>query len=295
MTESPIHLDNLHKRYRRSSSVLSGVDLEVARGSVVGLLGRNGAGKSTLLKCAVGLLRPDQGEAYIFGRSALELDGATKSRIGYVPQDVDFYPWMTVEETLDYTGTFYPNWNGHFVKTTARDWGLDLGLGTRGLSKGEAQMLAILLAIGHEPELLVLDEPAAALDPATRRGFLASLVGMVADLEQSILFSTHITSDLERVADHVAILQGGRIEWYGELDELKDSVKRIRLISQLPLPRVLDIREAISTRVRGSEAVISVSVCSDELLSRLEREFQAKTEVQDLSLEDIFLEMHHHV
>lgn len=293
MTDSPIVLDDLHKSYRRGATVLEGASLEVARGSVVGLLGRNGAGKSTLLKCALGLLRPDAGTARVFGRPALELDGETKARIGYVPQEIQFYPWMSVEETLDHTGAFYPAWNPHFVKQTARDWGLDLSLPARGLSKGEGQMLAILLAVGHEPELLVLDEPAASLDPAARRSFLAALVSMVADLEQSVLFSTHITSDLERVADHVAVLRRGQVGWFGELDALKEGVKRIRLVSSLPLPRELEIPEAITTRVRGSEASISVTSCSDSLLARLEKEYQAKAEVQDLSLEDIFLEMHH--
>ncbi len=293
MNESPVLLRQLHKGYGRGKEVLVGVDLEVARGSVVGLLGRNGAGKSTLLKCAVGLLRPDRGDARVLGREAMSLGAEEKARLGYVPQEIEFYPWMSVEETLDYTGTFYATWNSSYVKDTAREWGLDLTRGTRKLSKGQQQMLAILLAIGHEPELLILDEPAASLDPAARRNFLAALLGMVTDLEQSVLFSTHITSDLERVADHVAILQNGRIGFLGELDELKERVKRIRLTSQTPLPRSLQVPEAISLRVRGNEALISVTDCSDALVARLERDHGARVEVQNLSLEDIFLEMHH--
>ena len=293
MSESPVVLSGLHKSYRSGGAVLEGVDLEVPRGSVVGLLGRNGAGKSTLIKCSLGLLHPDQGSCCIFGVESRELAGPEKSRLGYVPQNIEFYPWMSVEETLDYTGTFYPTWNSHYVKETAREWGLDLEQSARKLSKGQAQMLSILLAIGHEPELLILDEPAASLDPAARRNFLAALVSMVTDLDQSVLFSTHITSDLERVADRVAVLQNGRVGFDGELDELKERVKRVRLIGSSPLPRSLRIPEAISVRVRGKEALVSVTDCNDALLSRLEREFQAKADVQDLSLEDIFLEIHH--
>jgi ABC-2 type transport system ATP-binding protein len=293
MNDSPISIRGLSKRYGSGAAVLDGLDLRVERGSVVGLLGRNGVGKSTLLKCAVGLLSSDFGEACVFGTPATELGADEKSRLGYVPQEIEFYPWMSVEETLDYTGAFYKTWNSHFAKETARNWGLDLSQATRKLSKGQGQMLAILLAIGHEPELLILDEPAASLDPAARRNFLGALVAMVSDLEQSVLFSTHITSDLERVADHVAILQSARIGFFGELDELKESVKRIRLVSKGALPRMLEVPEAISTHVRGNEALISLTNCNEALLARLEREHNAQVEVQDLSLEDIFLEMHH--
>lgn len=129
---------------------------------------------------------------------------------------------MTVRQILDYTAPFYPQWNDKLVADLSRDFALDPEAKITTLSVGTKQKLAIILALGHEPDLLVLDEPAASLDPIARRQFLSALLEVATDGQRTVLFSTHITSDLERVADRVAILQGGRIAFHGEIDELKE-------------------------------------------------------------------------
>ena len=290
--EHPIRARGLRKSFG-SKTVLDGIDLEIPNGSVVGLLGRNGAGKSTLLKCLLGLLRIDSGEATVLGLDPWKLDADAKTRLGFVPQNVELYPWLTVQQTLDYVGNFYPLWNDAFALDTARKWELGLGDKVGTLSHGQAQTLGIVLALGHEPELLVLDEPAASLDPAARREFLAMMLQYVADLGQTVLFSTHITSDVERCADRVAILRAGKIQLHEELDVLKESVKRIRLIASRELPRDMKVEGAMALRVHTNEATLSLRNCEPTFVRKLEREWDARAEVLDLNLEDIFLELHH--
>src|SRR5262249_48425380 len=152
---------------------------------------------------------PQLGEVLVLGEAAWELSAAAKERLGYVPQQIDLYPWMTIRQITAYTGAFYPRWNKPLVERLLRAWEMKPGGGVGPLSVGQMQKLAIILALGHEPDLLVLDEPAAGLDPMARRQFLETLLEMVG--ERTVLFSTHITSDLERVADRIAVLKDGKI------------------------------------------------------------------------------------
>ncbi len=272
--------------------VLDRLDFDVPAGSVVGLLGKNGAGKTTLIKCGLGLIKPQAGSITVLGAPAWELSAAAKARIGYVPQSVELYPWMKVRQMIAYTASFYPRWNHGLVDRLAGDWELPLEDRIAPLSVGSKQKLAILLAVGHEPDLLILDEPAASLDPAARREFLATVLQLADDGRRTVLFSTHITSDIERVADRVAILKDGKIIFHDELDALKDQVKRLHVRCPRPLPDRIDVPGVLHQRVQGSEAMLSVRDNAPQLAHWMESEWQASVEVQDLNLEDIFLEIH---
>ncbi len=160
------------------------------------------------------------------------------------------------------------------------------------MSVGQLQKLAIALSLGHEPDLLVLDEPVASLDPGGRRDFLRTILDMAMTGEKTVLFSTHITSDLERVADHVAILKEGQIAYFGELDALKDQVKRLCIRADQQLPATLAVAGTLSEQVDGNQAVVTVDQVTPEIIADLERAHSATVEVQDLNLEDIFLELH---
>ena len=211
---------NVHKSFGKKS-VLNGVNLEVPTGSIVGLLGTNGSGKSTLLKCAVGLLRPQSGECELLGEPSWNLSAAAKARLGYVPQVISIYPWMTVANYIRYVSAFYETWNKDLSDRFQADFALDGGDRVGNLSVGQLQKLAILTAVAYEPDLLVLDEPAASLDPLARRQFLQMIVDLAEPGKRTVLFSTHITSDLERVADTVAVMKNGKIAHCGSMDELK--------------------------------------------------------------------------
>jgi ABC-2 type transport system ATP-binding protein len=290
---APLKLQGVRKYYGSGVAALDGVDWAVPAGSVVGLLGQNAAGKTTLIKTALGLLRPSNGDATIFGEDAWDLSAATKARVGYVPQVITLYPWMRVRQLINYTASFYAHWSDQLVSRLAIEWSIPREEKVGNLSVGTLQKLAIVLALGHEPELLVLDEPAASLDPGARRDFLRTLLDIAVDGKRTIVFSTHITSDLERVADRVAILRAGKITYDGELDQLKDSVKRLHVTSPTPLPPTFSVPGAVRSQVEGNEALVSVRDISDKIVDDIRRNYAATVGVQDLNLEDIFLELHH--
>ena len=201
--------------------VLTSVDLSIERGSVVGLLGTNGSGKSTLIKCLLGLLKASKGTAKIFGEDSWELSAKAKARIGYVPQTPNFYPWMSTLDIVDYVGAFYETWDRAWTRSLMKRWELPTHDRASVLSPGQKQRLSMVLALGHRPELIILDEPVASLDPVGRRESLRQLLEVAQDGDHTMLYSTHILSDLERVASHVAVLAGGKINCYDELDQLK--------------------------------------------------------------------------
>ena len=291
-SESIIEIRGLKKSFG-SKPVLKGVDFQIDRGQVVGLLGANGSGKSTLIKCLLGLLRTDGGSSQLFGEPSWSLSAAAKARLGYVPQEVRLFPWMTVNQVLDYTAAFYELWDADWVQELQSRWGLDGSQKVQSLSVGQNQKLGLILAMGHRPELLILDEPVASLDPLARREFLRSILEVTVDERHTVLFSTHITSDLERVASHVALLQHGQMTVLEELDHLKDRVKRLRIEAAQELPLDLKVPGALRTEVFGQRATVSVEDAGQELVQQLEHRWQASVRVEDLNLEEIFLELHH--
>jgi ABC-2 type transport system ATP-binding protein len=236
MTEPVLALDRLVKRFD-SLTVLNGITASVERGEVIGLLGLNGAGKTTLLETALGFAIPDAGSVRLFGQSASALaDEALKHRIGFVPQQDELIETMRGGEFLQLIRRFYAHWNDTLIDRLARDWGVPLDRAANKLSVGQRQKLSILAALGHEPELLVLDEPVASLDPLARRSFLQELIDMVAGGERTIVFSTHIVSDLERIASRVWILKDGHLVVDEPLDSLKESSVEIRAAASGTLP-----------------------------------------------------------
>jgi len=286
-----IEVSGLMKNFE-TAQVLKGVDLTIPRGSVTGLLGKNGSGKSTLLKCLLGLLKPSSGKATILGEEPWHLSAEAKAQLGYVAQEVSLYAWMRVRQIIEYTAAFYPTWNHDLTTELARRWELPTEDRVGPMSQGQQQKLALILALGHEPDLLILDEPVASLDPSARREFLSTLLEVTRDENRTVLFSTHITTDLERVADHVAVLKEGKIVYHDELDDLKDSVKRLRVTSESELPKSFVVANSLRVEVSGKHAMVAVAEVGPTLVEEIESRWQASVTVEDLSLEEIFLEMH---
>lgn len=226
MNDRVMEFDRLSKSFGRQQ-VLRNISASVARGEVIGLLGLNGAGKTTLLETALGFSPPGSGTCRVFGDAdPLHMEAGTKARIGFVPQQDDLLEAVSGRIYLEMVASFYPGWNHALIKRLSTEWQVPLESRISTLSVGQRQKLAILGALGHEPELVVLDEPVASLDPRARRQFLRELVEIASDHRRTIIFSTHIVTDLERIASRVWVMKDGRIAIDEPLDELKERSAR---------------------------------------------------------------------
>ncbi len=232
--------DRITKHYA-GRAVLRDVSLSVAPGTVLGLIGRNGAGKTTLIRILLGLEQPSRGRAFAFGQPSLGLTDAAKQRIGYVAQHPDAFAWMHVSDMLEFVGRQYPRWDGKFAELSLARWKIPPERRLASLSPGERQRVALIRALAVNPDLLVLDEPAAALDPVARRDLLREIVARAAESGTTVFFSTHIVSDLERVASRVVFLHDHRIVVDAVLDDLAETHARLSVpagSAALPASRI---------------------------------------------------------
>lgn len=237
MSSSPIaiactDLSVMHPAFSASSRwLLDDVSLQIPEGAVVGLVGRNGAGKSTLMRCLLGLTLPYSGSAQLLGCPSTELSDAVRERLGFVAQTPDLFGWLSGHDHLHEMAAVY----AHFDMTRALKLAvkLELPLGQRAdkLSVGDQQKLAVVLALAHDPDLLLMDEPVASLDPLSRRAFMRALFAeRAADAPpRTVLISSHLLSDLERVVSHVLFLRQGRVQLFGAWDELSEHLLRLPL------------------------------------------------------------------
>ena len=259
----------------RGRPVLQSLDWRLLPGQVVGLLGRNGAGKTTLLEALLGLRDAQAGRVQLFGQPAARLDDAARARIGYVPQASDLFEELRAGELLAYFRSFYPRWNAAKVEALLQRWQVPVDIEIGRMSGGQQQRLSIIRALAHEPDLLVLDEPVASLDPLARRDFLRELVGEVLDHGTTVVFSTHILSDLERMAFNVAFLQRGRIGLQAPLDQLLDEA----LVVSGPEPLLAALPDgAVLARTPGRRLLRGLA----------EAQLPAGVVAQRASLEDLF-------
>jgi ABC-2 type transport system ATP-binding protein len=216
--EPILEVRELFKAYE--GFALKDVSFSLPRGYIMGLIGPNGAGKTTMLKMILDLVRPDAGEIRAFGLDVGKNGEAVRARIGFVHENPTFYESLSVEAAGGAGGAFYPTWDETGFRSLAKEFGLPLGKKVKTLSQGNRTRFALTMALSHGAELLLLDEPSSGLDPAFRRDLLGRLSGVIQGGDASVLFSTHITSDLDRVADFITFLQGGRLQFTLTKDEV---------------------------------------------------------------------------
>ena len=272
-----------------NKTALDDVSLTVPRGGVFGLIGGNGAGKTTLIKHILGMLKAQSGSVRVFGLDPVENPVGTLGRIGYLSEDRDLPNWMRVGELMRYTQAFFPNWDAAYAEELREAFDLDGNARVKTLSRGQRARAGLLVALAHRPELLVLDEPSSGLDPVVRRDILGAIIRTIADEGRTVLFSSHLLDEVERVADRVAIIHQGRIMLTAPMDEIKESHRRVTLRFGQAVDRPPSLVGTLSFVGQGAEWTY---ICSGES-SQLRRAAEAigATVVGDdaLTLDEIFV------
>jgi len=270
-------------------TALDEVSLTVPRGGVFGLIGGNGAGKTTLIKHILGLLKPQEGTVRVFGLEPVENPVGTLARIGYLSEDRDLPNWMRVGELMRYNQAFYPSWDEAYAEELRRAFDLDQNAKVKNLSRGQRARAGLLVALAHRPELLVLDEPSSGLDPVVRRDILGAIIRTIAEEGRTVLFSSHLLDEVERVADRVAIIHHGRIMLTAPMDEIKDTHRRVTLRFRQPLDRPPALVGTLSYAGEGAEWTYVCSGESDQLRRAAEAIGASVVDDAALSLDEIFV------
>jgi ABC-2 type transport system ATP-binding protein len=227
-TAAVIRIEGLTRRFG-AKTALDRVSLTVPRGVVFGLVGANGAGKTTLIKHVLGLFRAAAGSVRVFGGDPVADPVGVLGRVGYLSEDPDLPGWMRVDELLRYTRAFYPSWDDAYAEELRRAFELDPAARIKHLSKGQRARAGLLSALAYRPELLVLDEPSSGLDPVVRRDIMEAIVRAIAEDGRTVLFSSHLLHEVERVADRVAMIDHGRIVFDSALDDVKQTHRYLTL------------------------------------------------------------------
>ena len=285
-----IHTDRLTKYYG-DRCVVNQLNLRVPRGCVYGLLGRNGAGKSTAIKMLMGMVQPDSGEAHLLGHSVVDQPPELRQRIAYIAEGHPLYNWMTVQQAVDFAAAFYPQWNGRLVDQILDHFQLARRGKLRKLSNGQRAQVSLALAVAPEPELLVLDDPTLGLDTVVRRDFLESLIQIIQREGRTILFSSHILGDVERVADRIGVMVDGVLRVDCPTDHFRESVKRVVLAFHgVPPDWPGGVPGVVSSRQVGSSLELVVVGFDATQRETAEALVPTSIDVQELNLEDAFIE-----
>ena len=292
MSESApaIVISHLAYAYGRSEAVHD-FSVTVPRGKCYGLFGRNGAGKTTTMKCLLNLLRPRAGRLAVLGMDPSGQEVEVKRRLAYVPDQVAFYPWMSVRETLDYLASFRSHWNREIERSLLERFRLDPAHRTSGLSKGQRTQVALIAAICPEPELLLLDEPTSGLDPIVRREFIETVIGAYqesAPEERTIFVSTHMIAEFEGLIDEFTIMDQGRNIMTLGADEARDRYRKIRA-RFAELPAGVQLEGAPRIRTTGREIEVIADDGGERICEELRRMAPEALTSEALSLEEIFV------
>ncbi|HEY8998569.1 MAG TPA: ABC transporter ATP-binding protein [Edaphobacter sp.] len=292
MTEYVIETDELSKSYK-DKAALRGLNLRVPAGSIFGFLGKNGAGKTTTIKTLMGLLHADSGSARVFGLPVGDADGAVaiRRRIGFVTEDKELYPYMTVAEIIRFTRGFFPAWRDDLERRYVDLFDLPLKRKIPELSKGMRSKLMLLLAFCRGADLLILDEPTDGLDPAAIEDVLREVVSIAAETGTTMFFSSHQLSEVDLVADHIGIIDGGRMVMSGSLDDIKASHQQLRVVLEEERQAPVRWGDGVeSARQEGRVVTLLVSRNADAIAAEAQAIPGAVVERFPVTLKEIFLE-----
>jgi ABC-2 type transport system ATP-binding protein len=268
---------------------LDAVSFRASAGQVYGLVGSNGAGKTTLLKHLLGLLRATSGSVRVFGLDPVRSPVGVLGRIGYLSEERDLPEWMSIEELMRYTQAYHPGWDAAYARELLETFALDPAKKIKELSKGMRAQAGLIAAVAHRPDLLILDEPSSGLDVVVRRDILDAVVRAVADDGRTVIFSSHLLDEVERMSDHVTLMHQGRVALSGALDDVRRDYQR----SRVHFGQHFDEAPALDTALMMEGGGRSWTVIHSGPAEQFRRSVSARggevVESRDATLEEIFL------
>ena len=293
MMSNAIVTNRLTKHYG-SKRVVDSLDLQIPQGSVYGFLGRNGAGKSTTIKMLLGMIAPDSGHAELLGERSDQLSSEARQRIAYLAEGHPLYGWMTIGEAVNFTRPFYPTWDQSLVEHILDHFELSLKQKLRSLSRGQQAQVSLALGVAPDPELLILDDPTLGLDTVVRRDFLESLIQIIQRRGRTILFSSHILGDVERVADRIGVLVKGVLRADCPTEEFRESIRKVLVEFQGAPPDYSDsnslgIPGLVSCRQIGNQLELVTVGFDIDQRAAVEALEPRSLEVHEMNLEDAFI------
>ncbi len=289
MTEKYVIQTKRLTRYFGSRAVVRDLNFSVPGGSIVGLLGLNGAGKTTTIRMLLGFLEPTRGCCEVLGRDSRELTPDDRAKIGHTVEGHFLYPWMRVRECERFGRETHPRWDGAFFEQAVRRFGIDTSAKVHWLSRGQRAGVSLASTLAGDPELLILDDPALGLDPVSRRALNETIIEFCESGDRTVLLSSHLLDDVERVADRVALMVDGRMLVDSTLDDFRNRVSA--WIVEMPQdPSVKHtIPGLVHCRPLGDRWHITVADSDAETVAAIERLGAASTEPAEVSFEDAVL------
>ena len=275
--------------YFGSKAAVLQVDLQVPRGGVAALVGRNGAGKTTLIHMLLGLLEPTRGSATVLGHDCRSLPPEVRGRVGYLAEGHHVYGWMRVAECSRFQSRFYPRWNEDIFRGVIDYFRLSPKSRAKNLSRGERAGLCLALTLAPEPELLILDDPALGLDPAARRALVEAIVYVTRQTERTILLSSHLLADVERVADRIAVIDNGILRASCSLETFRSRVRRFVLRFSKPPPESPAIPGLLDSTRTDNELALTIANSDQSTEQALAGLGADRIEDVPIGLEDAFI------
>jgi len=288
MEQTVVDVNDLSRTFG-DKAALDGVSFRATAGQVYGLVGANGAGKTTLLKHLLGLLRATTGSVRVFGLDPVRDPAGVLGRVGYLSEEHELPEWMRIRELMDYTRAFHPTWDASYARELLETFALDPTKKIKDLSKGMRAQAGLIAAVAHRPELLILDEPSSGLDAVVRRDILDAIVRAVADDGRTVIFSSHLLDEVERMSDHVTLIHEGRVTLSGVLDDVRGAYQRSRVhfVDHYDRPPVLDTALVMEGGGRAWSVVHTGSI--ERFRQSVISSGGEIVESRDATLEEIFL------
>ncbi len=268
MSDFVIRSDGLTRYFGRKCAV-NNLRFEVPHGSVLGFLGRNGSGKTTTIRMLLGFLDPTRGCSTVLGYDSQALPPEIRARIGYMAEGHPVYGWMSIAEAGRFQSSFHSTWEPRVFDSVIEHFNIDPAAKAKSLSRGQRAGLSLALTLAPQPELLVLDDPALGLDPVARQSLLEAIIYFTREERRTVLFSSHILADVERVADRIAVIRDGVLRVCSTLDGFRDRVRKIVLHHREAPPSLPRIPGLLSTERNGKRTILRIVDLDDENRKRL--------------------------